>query len=496
MIIITPVGVSSFLNAIKSKSDSKLGDAFDDLPKENGLEYCNDEAKTKAIKEQLIGFFKREFRNNDINKTCAELASLNKILAKLDLSKTEINIHLLATDTAASIIAAKAIKFWLESDEAKGCGHFKGKTLKIIFDDKENGVIKGLTVNSAAEFENKGADALLSRLLEIIDEENEERKKHKRKKKEIRINITGGYKVLTPWFTLFAQLNGIKLQYLYEEDDDNGKDNLLEVNKLPINFDFELLEFLIPYLSEVQLKNNPVERGFASSEICSRMESLKLIRKIDKTNNYNLSAIGHLMAKSAQSISRGKGPLGHVMELKLAYYYLLKKYEDLKKNPYSFSERGKKINPPHPNDIDLLFKNDEKEYILGEVKAISSVRKELVIEGEEKKKELYEKMEGRLSDFNTKENGQVNEQVLFVYHPAYENVAVIKDYVNEMNSFFLEKHPKIPFRIFAIKLAININDSNTNYTKIFNSNLDKNDIKEVTSELIEEVTNDLIENKK
>lgn len=468
MLVITPVGISSFTNLISSGSSKELNGPLKEFKRKGyNSKFWNEKEKNIIIQKILHYFFSSE-RVSEIYKTCAELASIKQIL---EINDGHCTVQLIATDTPDSVIAAQSIaqfinEYWIDK-----------YNIDVLFDENKD-VIKGLKLDSVEEFEQIGSDALIDRLsLLIKDKVFEEVEKV--------INITGGYKVLIPWFTLFAQLKHIEVKYLYEEDIDQ-ESSLITIPRLPVNFDLQETEFLAPYLNEAWLRSDPLGAGFISKEILEKLLELKLILQSEKNSHkYYLTAMGRLMNSFIKQTPTDKGHLGFFMEYKLAYFYFF--HPLTAENGQNYNLIGRGIDVKGKGDIDLLFKNEQNKYIIGELKSISNMREidklkkqdaENDSKVKKKEKEIYEKLKNRIDEFGS---DKVEEIIYFVYRPHYEDFLIMKGFLLQMKTYFLDKLPNSKLRIFDIVFEKNEHDKNTNYTNVLKQNFTGEKIVEITS---------------
>ena len=200
--IITTVGTSMFTNYQEKKKD--LDDKIEDLklkPYSEWDDWKDDiQVIEKAIIEQLY------------SDASAEIKSTLKLKEKYN----QIAVHLIATDTILSVLAAKILR-----------RYFEEKNIDCTFSEKED-IIQDLQVNNAKNFEKNGIVNLVDRLDKIIKNSYYE---------NVIFNITGGYKAIIPYITIMAQINNIPLYYIFEDTD-----NLIKIPQAPLDINLGIFE--------------------------------------------------------------------------------------------------------------------------------------------------------------------------------------------------------------------------------------------------------------
>ncbi|MGK9475772.1 hypothetical protein [Melioribacter sp. OK-6-Me] len=198
--VITSVGTSLISQFLKEKND--FVDFIDDMEKlrydENYIK--NNERRINNLKSKLKDFLNT---NSDYS---AEVSSTLKLKEKIN---EEVSILPVTTDTLLSNICADVISDHLLS------------RYNIFTDEKI--LIKGLQVFDERVFIKEGIPNLIDRLDKYSAQPN------------IYLNFTGGYKGVIPYLTLWAQVNNVKMIYLYEESN-----SLLEIPQAPIDINWGL----------------------------------------------------------------------------------------------------------------------------------------------------------------------------------------------------------------------------------------------------------------
>ncbi len=241
--IITTVGTSLFTNY--RKSDVKEGfnksnkryfgvddSTFEKLLLKPAFEYKHFHRELNEIKSIIKdNWFKGIIRTKDkkwILKehsyntfASAEIKSLFALSQKDKYKKEDIIVHLLATDTVLSRLAAELIREWFEEYNKENVSH-----IKVYFDSEKN-VCKSLQVTDGELFEREGIPNLINLCDRIVAGNYS----------NSIINITGGYKAVLPYMTIYAQINNIPLYYIFEETE-----NLIFIPQAPISINWSMFE--------------------------------------------------------------------------------------------------------------------------------------------------------------------------------------------------------------------------------------------------------------
>ncbi len=199
MKIVTTVGTSLITNQLE---DDNIKALYNVLKQKNYCEKKDFEKEYDKLKEILL-------KNVSLDeKTSAEIKSIIKIK---DIYKNQyFEIELIATDTILSPICAEVLQILFDKDD-----------LKINFDDKN--IIKDLQVSNY-ELYKKGLINLLNRLSQIANNGTYF--------SDLTLNITGGFKGVIPYLTIFSQVNNIPLFYIFE-----FTNTLIEIPQIPIKID-------------------------------------------------------------------------------------------------------------------------------------------------------------------------------------------------------------------------------------------------------------------
>lgn len=207
--VLTPVGTSVFNNFIDDHVDGgQLKNLYAKVRQEPESRWPEVQPYVDDI--HSLRSFRRWIRGTV--DASAEIASTSKITRRID---EPCEVHLLASDTVASRLAAELIASEANVDEV---------TFQF---DPDSDVISELRVDDADAFVS-GMRSLIKRLRSLLQTHSAE---------QTIMNITGGYKATLPYLTLMAQLNHVPLLYKFDETD-----ALLSVPQAPIKADLDLIE--------------------------------------------------------------------------------------------------------------------------------------------------------------------------------------------------------------------------------------------------------------
>ncbi|HNB99155.1 MAG TPA: hypothetical protein PLS71_12995, partial [Leptospiraceae bacterium] len=228
--IITTVGTSIITNCLQEDDSfiSILGSVKDSFSDEWDSQKSNIEIIRKKV---------TSWANIKGEKASAEIQSILKIKEELN---EEVEVYLISTDTVSSRLSAEIIKNFFYEFNAN---------ITVIFNFKED-VIKGLQVINKSKFEKEGLVELIKRIEEITENNWEDSV----------FNITGGYKALIPFSTIFCQFNRIRAYYLFQEDEKSKeKFELISFPVIPINLDYNFFE---KNINNLKLLNKGVDNFY------------------------------------------------------------------------------------------------------------------------------------------------------------------------------------------------------------------------------------------
>ncbi|MEN7546978.1 hypothetical protein AAG747_03615 [Rapidithrix thailandica] len=451
MKIITTVGTSIFENfslGLGKKNDTfKLAYTHDEvgLKKKDFAykEWNNTSNSVTQYREDIKTTIKQ---NNQFWNSPNASAEIRSIIEICKQDEAEYEVHLLATDTVLSVLAAELICEWFEREgnqekpeNLKAC-HFQKPVTPEQFSQQgeELYVIKGLRVNKKDTFE-KGFMNLVDVLNKLI-----EKYKH-----NTILNITGGYKAIVPIVTLLGQLHEVSLKYMYKENElQTGESPLLEVGNLPFGFDLGFAEMYFDFLTKEGLK-----------EIGQMPEILQILKKrgLIQQEKYKLTPLGQIFRDFVQpKVDAKKSDLGMFMEM-VAFEGLLEcKTGDLtikhgRKIWWHFSDNswstqpkfGKDAKKERVFDVDILLKEKEGNEIWCEVKSCSS-------KGLNKAKRQIE----NILEFVEKASYPNLKGIrLLVYRLPKVEITKYQKIINQMYTLF--KGKDIAFNLYQFELPIN-----------------------------------------
>ncbi len=517
MIIITTVGTSLFTNLLKKNVEKCFGVSLGNS--EDIKEKIRKGAATKEdlsdinfggfIDGQLAyemqvcrNFILKDTNYPDINlNASAEIKSISKIA-----NGKPATVYLLATDTFMSEFAAEKIREALN-----------GRNRLTVKFETDKHKIEDLSIDDPEKFEQAGFENLINAIDNIYENH---------KKDEIILNISGGYKALIPFLTIYAQIRNLPLMYIYEKSG-----NLIEIGSLPINFDYLYIEAVKPFLKNYYLKEEKhlgelltlinknklhYEDNFyrsADEKILKKVKSIPKIKHqlaysliknkliILKNGEVELSFIAEMINKINPGSERG-----YLMELLLYKYFstnekaeIVQDYKtrsDLILQDKSFkkenngkillSETKKNKQYPHViGDIDLtLCKN--KTLVLGEIKSFSATcdyRKYIQKEGD-----YYYQLKARLLSAKKKLNKDDSdsdiELAFFVFKFVINDLnetenfldsVYFKQVIERLYDLNTDKDIGINnvFKCYGIKIPVEFENEIINFTSLYKGRFDK-----------------------
>ena len=220
---------------------------------------------------------------NGNDQASAEISSLLKIADKY--KDEELEVYLIATDTVLSRLAAELVQEW-----------FEGK-MTVHFNPKKH-VISGLSVEQAGAFIEQGVQGLVQTILDIRGKGED----------SMLLNISGGYKGLIPVMTIVGQLYDMNICYTYEDSEE-----LIEIPRMPLNFDWDVMEQYAEDLLRLNKLNDKPEIG-------AELQTLHLVTK--QNGQYVRTILGTLITQFLNQNPPFFGTqFGYFIEYKLKKYY-------------------------------------------------------------------------------------------------------------------------------------------------------------------------------
>ena len=191
-VVITPVGTSLFTNG--QEHDLDIRDFFADIKDESECDWARFAAAIDPLREASGRFI----------ETAGVIASaeFQSTKAILDGFSGEIKVHLLASDTIASRLAAEIVAETINPPQT-----LLGDEVTAEFNVPSD-VIGGLQIQNRLEFLTS-IPVLQNRLSSIRDGLEIDQ--------TLAINITPGYAITVALLTRFANTNGLTLYYNFED---------------------------------------------------------------------------------------------------------------------------------------------------------------------------------------------------------------------------------------------------------------------------------------
>lgn len=469
--IITPVGTSifenyrkTFLNGkqhsidIEKEQLSNLKASDLDLQNPYVVKLIGDDEDYGIQEKYFKGYVTKnnngewiEINNrNQLNThASAEISSILKIYKKQKEQDEDVilKVQLLASDTVLSMLAAILIREWFEQGEVKN----KYKDIEIIFNDNVKSpnadYIKNLRTDLNENEIFVGFNNLIEKVVSLS-------------KDNTIINITGGYKGFIPILTIIAQLEGLKLNYIYEDSEE-----LIEIGNLPIDFDWAIAEIYYQYLSDKDLRN----RLNNDDIVFIILKNLFLINEQKK-----LTLIGTLFSNYIDKhLPQRQGILGYYMEHKLFYTFFQKKYKSEYRSEligrefwWDKNDRSKYSLEPQYNkeenyeervEIDIQLTNDNDNKIWIEAKSYKGLSKAI----NQIKKYI---------DLNSNAvHENLTELIIFIYKFDFQKFDNKKNSIKKLKEYCTKKDLK--FNLLYFDVPYNIEKNNINYKNFFENEL-------------------------
>lgn len=318
--IITTVGTSIFENYLDQHDDIKTHYAT--LKDRPAAEWDGQTSRIELIRTTVSAWA------NGNDKASAEITSIRKILTE---RPGETNVHLLATDTILSRLAAEIIKTVLVTGDGIKCGNPK--------------VLAGLQVGDYKKFSEEGFTSLFVAVKDIAAASEND---------ECILNISGGYKAIIPQLTILGQLCDIPLCYIYESGED-----LIWTNRVPVHFDWSVAEQYYPSLQALSQGREADEALFAE------MREIQLVR-VTAAGKKVITPFGRFFKDFIENeLPIARTVLGHFIEFKVFESLVRKPYKDASDAVYAQVEHSIKVrhNGQH-REIDLLLTDTSSNQVI------------------------------------------------------------------------------------------------------------------------------------
>lgn len=432
--IITTVGTSIFTNYREEKVKNHYGrtsyasigvpyNRTEDEPA-SGIYDDNFRSYIRSLKEVIEDYwYMYDGRANQ--NASAEISSILKIA---EAENEPCEVHLIATDTLQSVLAAELILGWFEKFPQPKVSKVLFQRQETVFEEQKDSdfVVKDLRVRGQADYE-KGFMNLIQLLEKIYSKGN------------TILNITGGYKGIIPVLTLFGQLYELPLNYLYVEDDDSMQASPVVVGSLPVHLDLGYIENFVLFLQQPE--------RLTDAKVAEKMYGLGLLAT--KMLPAELSIIGKLIKNKLESadLPFQKTTLGYLVEYKIHEYYSRNELSGFGKPVLGYKlsdEPGKDL-----EDADLWFENEE-HVILGEIKPAGFNPKSM--------RSKIRKILGLVPQVTPK---KIKECWIILY--TLEENADFQDWSQKVfNSDLLQQYGNIKFRVMTIQVEKNVIDGHRN----------------------------------
>ena len=431
--IITTVGTSIFTNYREEKvknhygrNYASIGTPYDRTKDEpaSGIYDDNFRSYIRSLKEFIEDYwYMYDGRANQ--NASAEISSILKIA---EAENEPCEVHLIATDTLQSVLAAELILGWFEKFPQPKVSKVLFQRQETVFEEQKDSdfVVKDLRVRGQADYE-KGFMNLIQLLEKIYSKGN------------TILNITGGYKGIIPVLTLFGQLYELPLNYLYVEDDYSKQASPVVVGSLPVHFDLGYIENFVLFLQHPE--------RLTDAKVAEKMYSLGLLTT--QTLPAELSIIGKLIKNKLESadLPFQKTTLGYLVEYKIHEYYSRNEFPGFGKPVlgYKLSDKPEK----DLEDADLWFENEE-HVIVGEIKPAGFNPKSM--------RSKIRKILGLVPQVTPK---KIKECWIILY-TLEENVD-FQDWSRKVfNAELLQQYGNIKFRVLKIQVEKNVIDGHRN----------------------------------
>ena len=265
-LVVTPVGTSLFTNYLdQAGGDATFRSNYEAIKTCSASKWDNYDFEIEGLRSSS-----RSFIQESGERASAELQSIAKIQAELN---DDIQVHLLASDTIASRLAAEILRNQAPSVLE---GHIPVKF------DSDTDITKGLQVEDPTAFSNEGMTNLIQRIDEIS----------RGYWPALAINITGGFKATLPYLTILAQLKRVPLYYNFEDTD-----TLIKIPQVPLVIDSGLIERYSDILKQI---DEGIENWSAfRNQHCQAVQNLEAFIEVDGEDAL-LSPIGKIFWEEYQ----------------------------------------------------------------------------------------------------------------------------------------------------------------------------------------------------
>lgn len=295
--VISPVGLSVFLNASKPLGDAgktfalSEGQKLEDIVSGKG-EFPGYKLY-RAIVDELLAYTKSS--PDDLGKASGELNALVRILNEHPANNND-HLYFLATNTPSGALAARILSDFVVE-------HF--------LRDSEVRIIDGLQVQKADQLREIGVPNLITTIFDILED-------HPSGTFHRVLNATGGFKNIMPYLTLIGMLQHLDVAYIFE-----GSEELITLAGLPVRLDVELLEEYFDALDKVatnkldkeqlskqlKLKDQPLSEHAIYNLLDLKQEANSAEAGIEQVRSvYQLNGLGQIVYRQLKR-SRARTPV-------------------------------------------------------------------------------------------------------------------------------------------------------------------------------------------
>lgn len=456
MNIITTVGTSLFTNILEKSYGVRNIKSFDSNYKRLRRKKFSDWEDNEDEIEEIEEAFEKVLEEEE-QKVSAELDCIEKIRKQLLKEGEKCTVSLIATDTILSPLAAYFIKKWYEK--------FYSDTVSVNYENNitaSAGIVEYLSVTAdGSDFSDKGFPALVHKFEKLKEE-------HKHNV----LNITGGYKALIPLVTLYAQINEIDLYYTYEDSD-----VLIDLPKMPIQFDWKMAEVFYPFLNDPRLLKNPDPKNKRAIEklIFDLKSKYRLLKG---GNNLKRTVIGEIYKQYIEAnMTSAKSVFGFIMEYKLYEYFSNHSYED----QFIYVERSFKDKnfckrpEDHTKGIEIDLVLDYEDPDIGKFIPVE-IKSYLAIVSNKSFESLKTQVKRQISGFKLCNNKPYKYMlVLYMENVIGNNFNIMNRHqhkLKELEQIIKNEYAQLKFevKLCFVEHSVYKNENNPNHYKNFVSN--------------------------
>jgi hypothetical protein len=264
------------------------------------------------------------------------------------------------------------------------------------------------------------------------------------------LNISGGYKSIIPILTLIGQLYNCDLNYIYEDSEE-----IIQIKKLPINFDISFIEFLLPFLDQYRLDKISKENHNQYERILGILVDRGIVIEIN--NKYKLTFIGELLRIYARvNLPTDSSVLGTYYEFILfMFYYNQKTYNSIIRGKYlapDEKDNSKKL------EVDIYLEN-ENETTLVEAKSYYQIYEDQDFGFPHVKDQIKK----RIECWKNQNKNQLHF-ILSIWKTEFDEMEIVKvklnNFKNELTHDYNDKNFKLTFEVNYYHFKVTICENN------------------------------------